>query len=494
MPIPRVADAGALIRLHESLLFQRAFPSSPGAIRQADRQLFSFARRIDRLRDTHVDLSPFEDPAVSGIAGTSLSAVFSYEVARQLFARYPRNLAIDWENYERQDKLGPVLRRLLPLVEEDWPVEAHVPFRDWIGAAKGQASELGWLLDGIAALPLDARGRSDLYDSLDLLLVWQIENAPASRSLLRLPLPKPYCHRKPLLRRADVSIERELAGPPLRLTRLSRPEAQKILGIILDSSAMRYRELYGFTHPDAARVIRADAGRGVQIFFFGVPPEWRLPLRAYHAGMFFKNGVPIGYVEVLSLFERAEVGFNLYYTFREGETAWVYARLLRLFRQVLGVTCFSVDPYQIGLENDEALDSGAFWFYRKLGFRPLDPAVAQLVGREERKMLRKPGYRSSRHTLEKLARSYILLESSACVPGVWDRFRVRNLALAVERARIADEPNPLRQLLRLAKDREPALDHLEAIVAAKQGPDEVRYLHLLQRHARLRAAVLQLGS
>jgi len=179
MPIPRVADAGALIRLHESLLFQRAFPSSPGAIRQADRQLFSFARRIDRLRDTHVDLSPFEDPAVSGIAGTSLSAVFSYEVARQLFARYPRNLAIDWENYERQDKLGPVLRRLLPLVEEDWPVEAHVPFRDWIGAAKGQASELGWLLDGIAALPLDARGRSDLYDSLDLLLVWQIENLPA---------------------------------------------------------------------------------------------------------------------------------------------------------------------------------------------------------------------------------------------------------------------------------------------------------------------------
>ena len=64
---------------------------------------------------------------------------------------------------------------------------------------------------------------------------------------------------------------------------------------------------------------------------------------------------------------------------------------LRLFRQVLGVTCFSVDPYQIGLENDEALDSGAFWFYRKLGFRPLDADVAQLVRREEQKMLRKPG-------------------------------------------------------------------------------------------------------
>jgi hypothetical protein len=121
-----------------------------------------------------------------------------------------------------------------------------------------------------------------------------------------------------------------------------------------------------------------------RIVFFGVPPEWRLPLRAYHAGMFFKNGVPAGYVEVLSFFERAEVGFNLYYTFREGESAWLYARLLRLFHQILGVRCFSVDPYQIGLENDEALDSGAFWFYRKLGFRPLDAAAAHLVAREER--------------------------------------------------------------------------------------------------------------
>ena len=465
-------------------------------MRQADRELFSFARRIDGLRAAGVDLSPFEDPKVSGIAGTSFSAVFSYEVARQLLARYPDGLTIDWENYERFDKLGPVLRRLLPLVEEDWPVEANVPYRTWIDAAVGAAPELGWLLDGIAALPLTARDQADLYESLELLLIWQIGNVATSRSRLRLPVRKPYYHRAPLLRRADVSLARELAGPPLPLTRLSRAEARKILGIILDTSAMRYRELYGFTHPDPGRVVRADAGRGVEIFFFGVPPEWRLPLRAYHAGMYFKNGVPIGYVEVLSLFERAEVGFNLYYNFREGESAWLYARLLRLFRQILGVTCFSVDPYQIGLENDEALDSGAFWFYRKLGFRPLNTDVAELVQREERRMLRTAGYRSSRRTLEKLARSYVLFESPGCAAGAWDQFRVRNLALAVERAMAADEPNPLRQLSRLAAEIDPDLDphSIEAIVRAKQGPDEARYLHLMQRHARLRAAVLQLGS
>ena len=190
--------------------------------------------------------------------------------------------------------------------------------------------------------------------------------------------------------------------------------------------------------PTRAAVFHADAGRGVEVFFFGVPPAWRLPLRAYHGGMFFKNGVPAGYVELLSLFERAEVGFNLYYTFREGESAWLYARLLRLFRQVLGVNCFSVDPYQIGLENPEAIDSGAFWFYRKLGFRPVEPAVAALVDSRRAphgQAARLPQFQA--HPGE-AGRQLHDLRRPRREPGAWDDFRVRNLGLAAARARDTD--------------------------------------------------------
>jgi hypothetical protein len=218
------------------------------------------------------------------------------------------------------------------------------------------------------------------------------------------------------------------------------------------------------------------------VYFFGVPPAWRLPLRAYHAGMFFKNGVPAGYVELLSVFERAEVGFNLYYTFREGESAWLFARLLRLFHQVLGVNCFSIDPYQIGLENPEAIDSGAFWFYRKLGFRPVEPEVLTLVEREEQKIRRNPGHRSSRRTLEKLASTYLLYEGPSAEKGIWDNFRIRNVALAITRAGQTD----LSAMPEFAAAKE--------IFQAKQGQSEAQYLRLMQRHPRLRAAFLKLGS
>jgi hypothetical protein len=73
-------DADSLIRLHECLLFLRAYPADAEVLRLADAALFSFAQRVAGLRD----LSAFEDAAVSGIAGTSFSAVFSYEVATQL--------------------------------------------------------------------------------------------------------------------------------------------------------------------------------------------------------------------------------------------------------------------------------------------------------------------------------------------------------------------------------------------------------------------------
>jgi hypothetical protein len=54
-------------------------------------------------------------------------------------------------------------------------------------------------------------------------------------------------------------------------------------------------------------------------------------------------------------------------------------------RQLLGVEVFSLDPYQIGHENEEGIESGAFWFYRKLGFRPVRPELAEARGQRRTK-------------------------------------------------------------------------------------------------------------
>ena len=144
----------------------------------------------------------------------------------------------------------------------------------------------------------------------------------------------------------DEALTREVAPGPLeRLDEHAERDRELARGP--EGPAPRHR-LARATRGDASDVVRADAGRGVEIFLWGLPPAQRLPLRAYQAGFTLKNGVPINYIEAISLFEWVEVGFNTFYAYRDGETAWIYAQVLRLLHQRLGSLCISVYPYQIG--------------------------------------------------------------------------------------------------------------------------------------------------
>ena len=414
---------------------------------------------------------------------------------------------------------------------DDAMVEAHVPFREWLYAGKGRERELTWLIRRFQALPLAEKEKANLYDSLKLHITWRY-GLRSSRTAMRLASGKPFFHNSPLIARRDVSLSRELSSSAIPVLTLSREEGEKILDIARETSAVRYRELHGFTYGDAGRVIKAEFGRGTVVYVVGVPPENRLPLRAYHAAMMFKNGVPVGYFEGLSICERMESGFNLYYTFRDGETAWLYARILRLMRQLLGVTVFSIDPYQVGHENEEGIESGAFWFYRKLGFRPVKRELMKLTDREEKKVANNPGYRTSASTLRRLAAGHMLFELSPSKPaGMWDHFEVRNLGFAVQKEmarRCGGDANAMREQsadkvsralginrrvwspaeagalndLGLVLALEPRLDNWTAeqkqlavrIIRAKAGRDESVYLRLMQKHAAFRDVLIRLGS
>jgi hypothetical protein len=416
----RFPDAQALIRFHEALLFFRAYPANARILRLTDHLLASFPQRIALLRRTGADLELFELPDVSGISGTGLAAVFTYDMTRWLARHHPDDIEIDWEGSD-PNLLGPLLARLHPFFAEDAMVEANIPYLDWFRAAKRKANttDLRWLISRLEKISLPPDVVADLYSHAELALRWELDNLPTTRTNLRLPgVRQFFYHSAPLLRRADVSLDAELKSPPLSIAKLGRARGEKMLDLARDTSAMRFRELHGFTYGDPSNVFRADLGRGAEVFVAEVLPDHRLPVRTYHAGMFFKNAVPIGYIETLTFRRQMEVGFNLYYTFREGETAWLYSRLLRLFQQLAGVTLFIVDPYQLGLHNEEAIESGAFWFYRKLGFRPTDAAVAKLLATEEKRLQARANYRTPARILRRLAAGWM-------VYGTGDRIDVR---------------------------------------------------------------------
>src|ERR1019366_3528654 len=511
-------EAGSLIRFHDLLLFLRAFPQSRKVAHLADGLLTGMVHQVERLQASGADLERFDDEEFSGIAGTTISDNFTYDVARWLAQRYPQQLTVEWNFEEQGRQMGATLPRFIPLLEDDSLVEADTPFLDWMAnAAGGPTKILPWLLQRVADTPLTSLQRTSLYDSLALNVTWKLGNSAASRTRARRKVSRMFYHRQPLLRRNQVSLAGEMDSPPLPVRKLSRRQGEDMLDMTRTALTARYRELYGTTRGDPNQVFEADVGRGVQIFLWGLPPARRLPLRAYHAGLTLKNGVPINYIEGISLFEWMEVGFNTFYAFRDGETAWIYSKVLHFLHQLARVTCFSVYPYQLGHENEEAIKSGAFWFYRKLGFRPGRPELQKLVEREEQKIAADPKYRTPPRTLKRLAAGHGFYELPGSEAGAWDGFSTRNVGLQINRRMARDfggdavlmsehSRRALERILRVNTSswkplEKAAFDNfalvladvpglrawtqeekadLVQIIRAKSKPDEMLYLHLTQ--------------
>ena len=528
----RFADPRSLIRFHEALLFLRAFPQSAAVIRKTENLLRNFWKRVEGLRQSGADMDEFDTFEDSGIAGTRMSDMLSFDVMRWLVRRMPGRVAVDWESYEEERAMGSTWPRFIPLLDEDGFVEANIPWQRWLRTAQGSRSASpDWLVRRFEDLPSSDREKAELYDSLRLPVSWELGNLSLTRTRNWQRPARPFFHPGTLLTRSQVSLNEELSRRPPTLTRLSRRRGAAIMDQIREVMLVRYRELYGTTLGDPANVVHAEVGRGVEIYLWNLPPSRRLPLRGYVAGFTLKNGVPINYIEAIGLFEWMEVGFNTFYTFRGGEVAWIYAQALRCLCSRMGTTCVSVYPYQIGQNNDEALDSGAFWFYRKLGFRPGRADLLRLTEREEKRIAAKPGHKTPVRTLRKLAEGHVFYELPGSEVGAWDRFSTRNIGLRANQRMAQEFGGDARRIRKASADsvaralgvrpaswsaleresfenlalvlalipdlRSWTRDEKEAvvhIVRAKSKADEMLYLWLMQRHSRLRQALLKLGS
>ena len=550
----RFPDPSALIRFHEALLFLRAFPQNAAVLRPVERILRNFHKKIEALQRGGADMTAFDTFEYSGIAGTTMEDTLSFDVARWLLRRMPDQVEIPWDNYEPGRELGTTGPRFMPLLEDDAYVEADTPWRRWLETAAGASGKRtahvesrtpAWLINRFEKLPLPNPQKAELYESLRIPLRWSLGNSPVSRTRNWKPVRTIFYHRSPLISRSQVSIAEELAKRPPSFKRLSLREGNAIVEMIREVMLVRYRELYGTTLADPRSVARADLGdnetaRGVSIYLWSLPPERRLPLRAYVAGLTLKNGVPINYIEAIGLCEWMEVGFNTFYTFRGGEAGWIYAQVLRSLCAYMGTTVVSVYPYQLGHDNEEAIESGAFWFYRKLGFRPGRADLLDLARREEEKIAAcataGQKYRTPARVLRRLAAGHVFYDLPGAELGAWDRFSTRDIGLWVNQRMARDfrgDADRMREQSRRALQRslfpargafsiskwtplekaafdnfalvladEPGLlawtqeekEDLTRIIRAKAKPDEMLYLHLTQRHARLRNALLSLTS
>jgi hypothetical protein len=196
----------------------------------------------------------------------------------------------------------------------------------------------------------------------------------------------------------------------------AKVERQELLKVIRNSMALTVREIDPATFLQAETIRLYDLERGLTFAIYSMIPQRQLPLETYFGFTFFQNGIPVSYGGIWAFGQMAKIGLNIFEPFRGGESGYILCQLLRVLKQALGVSYVEIEPYQFGLDNPGGITSGAFWFYYKYGFRPVDSLLKQLAKNEHHKIKTRKKYRSTAKTLLRFTESNIGINLGKRVP------------------------------------------------------------------------------
>ncbi len=395
-------SAKTLEAFHDQLLFYKAYPVSDGVRRFCDKELAHFHERITAdLADALIQ---------SGIAGTKLYYAFDYANAKYMQKQLGGFADLDWEDYEAKDHdpLASMLWLLLENAEADACDSETLTVREILQRAAGYRTVLSMLLNRFEQT-FPEQVADTLYNDASLMLDMTLIPDGPSRTTTALPRPKDLWIWSPENAKLKLNFAEEIARPLEIPAPATTKRGQELLNIVHGTLTVRSREYFGAAHGNPAEMYEIHLERGGTLLVWFMQPQWRLPQEAGWGFLMLKNGVPISYGGGGMHPARLEIALNLFDTFRGGEAAWIYASLVRAARAFCPAPWVIARKYQIGYENKEALASGAYWFYDKLGLRPTTPAGRKLAESERKKIARTKGYRSPITALKKLSDADIVL-------------------------------------------------------------------------------------
>ena len=439
--------------------------------------------------------------AASAAAFARTTYPFSYGVVRRL---PPGSVDLDWDELKDDEPLTDLLMMAVTPGESQGLEDIGITLPGWIESAKPEGmTDLGFILDILAKSPLSAQQQAYVYDALSLHVCYE---GPALSGIV-LPAGRVHYQKAPL-RKEHFPLAPVIKRP----IRAARVPGRRIVEVSLQALCARDLELYPLSYANEDDATLVSCGRGVKIALVGVLPGYRSPLEALYFFLVLKNGVPVGYGPAGVFCGCCEMGINLFPEFRGGEIRYIYAQFMRVLRHVLGVEYYFLTWYGMGELNEEALRSGAFWFYRKLGFRASNPEVEALAKAEEEKMRARPGYKSDLRTLRRLSHTwaYFDLSEGRCRPFPFGALGVAQTRFVAKRFR-GDRAKAERQcdarirrlfgvsylplavtlcmIPDLGRWSEADKSMLARILRAKQGRSEIRAALLMKKHTRLRRAL-----
>jgi hypothetical protein len=389
-------------QFHQLLMGMMAYPGSKALLDKTEKTMSALLVQTGKNSSLQQKLSG------TGFLHTAVECNFSYAKARYLTEKFPNQISIHSASSTIETQKA-VLKLLLPHMEYSGIHEGEKDLKKRLTQFKinNHQTDLEWLLELIGQSAQDTKTKAFMYNQLGIFVQWQVNSQSDSVSFLRGATLPVYYHTKAIDKKTELKeiINQKLPSP----VKLNLKEKQQLIHSAKMTLAYLYRETEPFTNANEEDITLFQLDKGLSVALFGSTVDKRYSLESYIGYLVLKNNIPASYGGGWIFGERSQFGINILESFRGGESGLIICELLRVYHQYFGVTRFVVKPYQFGLHNMEAIKTGAFWFYYKLGFRPENKELKGLALKEELAKQNDPKYKSEVSTLKRYTKSNLAL-------------------------------------------------------------------------------------
>lgn len=404
-----------LEKYHNALVFICAQPASEDILKLASGELHRIAVHFKKLK-----MANKERWLNSGMPYTEIISNFSIDLINWLIKN---NIKTDLNGFDPKGKeFKEILKITLPEVEKEITAVEDENASLLRALQVVEKNRLPFLLAEFERLKDIPLVKDYLFDTLKLSFIIPLKELQWCKSFNKLSFQQVFFHDQLLKKFDHVSLLNTPVNKNIELTTDQRNELIRVCKLKL---ILLQRETEPVTYMDEKSIRYYELERGISIAFFTMIPERQLPVESYVGYTLFRNGYPAAYGGAWILGPRALFGINVFDWFRGGESGYILCQLLRTYHQVFSIEYFEVEPYQYGLGNPEGIESGAFWFYYKYGFRPLDAKLEKLAANEQKKIKAGNDYKTSKATLERFTESNISLQLGNSVPTAMWQIRMR---------------------------------------------------------------------
>lgn len=385
---------------HDLLLFMLAHPGSSDEKKLVEKNLSQLTLFLKSASKKTIDTL-----LNTGLPHTAISTCFSHDLLEWLIQK--KHIAVNINYTCEADTLLTTIKTSINGAERDLCSFAtnEDELFSLLNVTHTHRSE--FLIEQLSAFNAMPLVKDMLFDRLNTETTVTSKHNTFSRTYNRFQTSSTYYHDTLLKRFDHTALLQKDLPPALALTKDERNALHTSIKLSLTLMA---RETDPATYLDDNALYFYQLERGIAIALYGMKADRQLPFESYVGYTLFKNGLPAAYGGAWVFGKRALFGMNIFESFRGGESGYMMCQLLRTYHKAFGVSSFEVEPYQFGKDNPDGIKSGAFWFYFRFGFRPIDSKLHQLALTEHKKIQAKKGYFSSVTTLKKFTDSYLRLD------------------------------------------------------------------------------------